>query len=727
MTATEPGTGLRARVRLRVDGMTCAACADRVRRALERRAGTHAEVNLLTGIAEIDAPVTHRAEDFCHAVEAAGYTATPATVAPVGVRPPVRLGARAVTAAMAAASTLGIAALPETSTLLPVPLRPWLILILGATAVLGAAAPIHAAAWRAARRRRTTMDTLTSLGLLGTLGYATAVVCAGVTGAGHPVVVAGVTAIALTGRHLERRAEQRAAVAHRDLTERTARRATVLRGTEPTDIPARLLRSGDRLLIGPGDAVAADGLVLEGAGRVDSSALTGTPSRLAVGAGDAVTTGGVLVDGTIVVEVATDVGATSRQGTLTYRSDFQQLADRVAGIFVPAVLITAGITVLGWLLAGAPWPAAVAPGLAVLLAACPCALGLATPIALQAATARAAQLGVLLEGHRVLERADIADSGAVVVFDKTGTLTERIPETTAIVTGPGMGHADVLRLAAAVEAASSHPIATALTTGCRTAGLTLPRAEQIVERPGLGVLGSVAGQRVAVGRARWLRTQGFTVSGTLGDEQRSQEQDGHSVVFVGVGDRAVAIVAVAERIRPSAAPAVAALRRLGLRPLLLTGDNPYSAQAVADRTGIDDVVAEVMPEDKAEIVRRLQATGRQVVVVGDGSNDRPALAAADLGVTLDDGTDEAAAIADLVVPAHDLTRIPAAIGLADATVATIRTGLRWALGYNLIIVPLAAVALSPLVAAAAMACSSIFLVTHSLRLRRYRPPDNSWP
>lgn len=725
MTATESVTGAHTRVTLRVDGMTCAACADRVRRALERHAGTSAEVNLLTGIAEIDARGTHRSEDFCDAVEAAGYTATLATAVPVGVRPPARLGARAAAAAAAAALTLGIVALPPTGAVLPVPLRPWLILLLGAIAVLGAAAPIHTAAWRAARRRRTTMDTLTSLGLLGTLGYATAVVCAGVTGAGHPVVAAGVTAIALTGRHLERRAEQRAAVAHRDLVERTARRVTVLRGTEPTEIPARSLRSGDRLLILPGAAVAADGLVLEGAGNVDPSALTGTPGRLAVGAGDAVTAGGVLVDGTLVVEVATDAGARSHPVALTYRSDFQQLADRVAGLFVPAVLITAVITVLGRLLAGAPWPGSVAPGLAVLLAACPCALGLATPIALRAAATRAAQLGVLLAGHRVLERADVADTGAVVVFDKTGTLTERVPEITAIVTGPETDRADVLRLAAAVEAASPHPIATAFTIGCRTAGLTVPRGEHIVERTGLGVLGSVAGQRVAVGRARWLRTQGFAVSGALRDEQRAREQDGCTVVFVGVGDRAVAIVAVAERIRPSAAPAVAALRRLGLRPLLLTGDNPYSAQAVADRTGIADVVAEVMPEDKAEIVRRLQAAGRQVVMVGDGSNDRPALATADLAVALDDGTDEAAATADLVVPAHDLTRIPAAIGLAEATVATIRTGLRWALGYNLVIVPLAAIALSPLVAAASMACSSIFLVTHSLRLRRYRLPKHS--
>ncbi|WP_446223103.1 heavy metal translocating P-type ATPase [Nocardia sp. IBHARD005] len=738
-----PGGLGRQRVELVVDGMTCTACAERVRRGLERLEGTRAAVNLLTGAVEVHAPISHDTATLCQAVEAAGYQAAPRLepTPPTTGHVPGTL-ARHAWAAAAATAVVGVLSItPRPLPLLPATGWLWLLVAVTAATALTGAAPIHLAAWRAARRRHTTMDTLTSLGVLGTLSYSVITLLAGsapTRGGDWPgdtgllCATTAVTTIALAGRHLRYRAEYQAGAAMRTLAGAATRPASVLDDTGRVHpVAIEDLCEGDRLLIRAGEPVAVDGLAIDGTALLDLSALTGDPGPVPVAVGAAVEAGSVVIDGALTIEAAA-VTDRARFGQLlrttggspAYRGEFQRLADRIAEYITPAVLTLAGVTMTVRVAAGGSWQAAAESSLAVLLAACPCALGLATPTALLVATGRAAGLGIFFKSQRVLEQAETAASVGVVVFDKSGTLTEHGPTVAEFTIAPGTRRSEVLRLATAVEAGSRHPVAAAFTLAARAEGLGVPVACGVIEAPGLGVLGWADGHRVAVGRPRWLRRHGFTVPDQVRREHARQEQRGCTAVLVGLGDRAVASVAVAEQVRDSAAPAVAALRRLGLRPMLLTGDNRYAAQAVADRVGIDDVIAEVLPEDKAEVVRRLQDAGRRVVVVGDGVNDGPALVAADLGVTLDTGTGVAVAAADVIVTGHDLTRVPAAIGLAGATVATIRTALRWALGYNVLVVPLAVFVLDPLTAAAAMACSSIFLVSHSLRLRRYTQPTD---
>ncbi|WP_405179250.1 cation-translocating P-type ATPase [Nocardia sp. NBC_01377] len=725
---------VRRHVRLTIDGMTCAACADRVRRAVEALDGTSATVDRLTGTADIDAPRRYRTADLCRVVEAAGYSAAPRGTVPdpVDAGHPASPYAAPLRRASAATAVLVAASLAQ-DTIVPA-WWPWSLLAVAAACVVGTAHPIHRAAWRAARRGHATMDTLTSFGLLGTLAYAGAA-AAGAVGAAqdsasgrYACVAAAVTAVALAGRHLERRAEQRAGRAIRDLTALVARNVTVrgIDGTE-TEAPIDALAEGQSFVVRPGEVVAADGLVVHGRSAMDVSALTGETAVVSVGAGSAVTAGTVAVDGPLVVEAAA-VGEATRLARMlrsidrahTYRGDFQRLADRVAGRFVPGVFGLAALAVIGWLLLDGPPASAVRAGLAVVLAACPCALGLATPTALLVASGQAARLGIFFKGQRGLEQ---AAGGGVVVFDKTGTLTAGGPGVVAVHLGPGIERAQALRAAAAVEAVSRHPVAAAIIATARTDDLEVATANRVTEHPGRGVIGVVGHRRVAVGRPSFVRDHGFAVSPELRETLRAEEYLGRTAVLVAVGDRAVAVLAVAEQVHPSAASAVARLRALGLRSVLLTGDNPFAAQEVADRVGIEDVIASVMPEDKAEVVRALQDSGRHVTVVGDGVNDGPALAVADLGIALGAGTDVAMEAADLVISGRDLTRVPYAIGLAAATLATIRTNLRWALGYNLVVLPLAVVVLDPLGAAAAMALSSMFVVSNSLRLRRFTLPN----
>ncbi|NKY57012.1 heavy metal translocating P-type ATPase [Nocardia flavorosea] len=714
--------------------MTCAACADRVRRGLEQLAGTTATVNIVTGTAEVHAPVRYGTEDLYRAVEAAGYTAdlrpsapdstpTPKQRADIGPRRTVTVltTLTAATALLAVALHDGTGAAPQ-----------FLFLALAFAVVAGAGGPIHAAAWRAARRGHTTMDTLTSLGLLGTLAYAAVATVAGTDGGRYAGIAATVTAIAVAGRRLKSRAERRAGAALRELAARFARSVTVLDDTgKQTRIPVGDLREGQSFRVDPGDIVAADGLVVSGTAALDISVLTGEPTPQLIQTGEVVTAGSVALDGSLMVEAAAVGERTRLSGLLrsvershAYRGDFQRLADRIAGRFVPAVLALAAVAATGWLLAGGGPDNAARAGLAVLLAACPCALGLATPMALLVASGRAAQLGIFVKGQRVLEQ---AEGGAVVVFDKTGTLTDGAPSVVEVSPAQKVTRQEVLRWAAAAESGSAHSVALAVRAAARAEHLDLPDARAVTEFPGLGVLGIADGHRLAVGRPAFLRRRGFAVPAELAAARHAQERLGRTAVFVGAGDRVVGVIAVAERVHPAAARTVAQLHGLGLRTVLLTGDNPFAAQAVADQVGIGHVVAGVLPEDKAEVVAHLQESGKHVTVVGDGINDGPALAAADVGIALGTGADAAIDAADIVLAGRDLSRVPAAIGLAWATLATIRTNLRWAFGYNLLVLPVAALLLDPLSAAAAMALSSLFVVSNSVRLRRFALPGDTNP
>ncbi|MCX0272943.1 cation-translocating P-type ATPase [Nocardia zapadnayensis] len=732
MTLTRtPETVTRHLVHLRIAGMTCGACADRVRRGLEQLAGTTATVNILTGTAEVRAPARYGAEDLCRAVEVAGYTAglqpsghdsAPAPKQRPGIAPRSAVTVLTTgTPLLALVFLCGAVGAPQ-----------FLLLAAAAAAVVGAGGPIHAAAWRAARRGHTTMDTLTSLGLMGTLGYAAAATVGGTDGGRYAGIAAAVTVVALAGRRLKRRAERRAGAALHELATQFARSATVLDDTgKETRIPVGDLREGQCFRVDPGDIVAADGLVVSGTAALDISVLTGEPTPQPIEAGDVVTAGSIALDGSLIVEAAA-VGDRTRLSRLlhavqrshTYSGDFQRLADRIAGRFVPAVLVSAAVTGTGWLLTGGGPGSAARAGLAVLLAACPCALGLATPMALLVASGRAAQLGIFVKGQRVLEQ---AEGGAVVVFDKTGTLTDGAPAVVAVCPAETVSRRDVLRWAAAAESGSAHSVALAVRAAARTERLDPPGAHAVTDYPGLGVLGIVDGHRLAVGRPVFLHRHGFTVPADLAAARRTQERLGRTAVFVGVGDRVVGVIAVFERVHPGAARAVAQLHGQGLRTVLMTGDNPFAAQAVADHVGIDHVVAGVLPEDKAEVVVRRQESGKHVTVVGDGINDGPALAAADVGIALGTGADAAIEAADIVLAGRDLLRVPAAIGLAWATLATIRTNLRWAFGYNLLVVPVAALLLDPLSAAAAMALSSLFVVSNSIRLRRFTLPGDTNP
>ncbi|WP_327147183.1 heavy metal translocating P-type ATPase [Nocardia sp. NBC_01329] len=730
MTATPaPETPARQRVHLRIAGMTCAACADRVRRGLEQLEQTTATVNIATGTAEVHTLPWYRAEDFRQVVETAGYTVVPhpPTPEPPNNTPRTTTSPRAAVAVTVLTTATVLAATVFGSGTSTAP--EFLLFALAAIAVAGAAAPIHTAAWRAARRGHTTMDTLTSLGLLGTLTYAAVATVGAADGVRYSAVATAVTMVALAGRRLKTRAERRAGASLRDLAARFARYATVLDDSgRETRLPVGELREGQRFRVGPGDIVAADGLVVDGAADLDVSVLTGETTPVPTATGDTVTAGSVALDGTLVIEAAA-IGDRTRLARLLHaverstdeRGDFQRLADRIAGRFVPASFALAALAGTGWLIVAGPDSAARA-GLAVLLAACPCTLGLATPTAVLVAAGRAAQLGIFVKGQRVLEQ---AEGSAVVVFDKTGTLTDGAPAVVGVFPAATVSRRDVLCWAAAAESGSAHSVALAVRAAARAEDHDVPEARAVTEYPGSGVLGIAEGRRLAVGRPAFLRRHGFAVPADLAAQRRAQEQLGHTTVYVGAGDRVVGVIAVTERVHPAAARAIVQLHGLGLRTLLLTGDNPFAAQSVADRVGIGEVVAGVLPEDKAEVVTRLQESGRHVMFVGDGINDGPALAAADVGIALGTGADAAIDAADIVLAGRDLLRVPAAIGLAWATLATIRTNLRWAFGYNVVVVPMAALLLDPLAAAAAMAVSSLFVVSNSMRLRRFTPPGPS--
>ena len=727
------------RVELDVSGMTCAACAARVENRLNKLQGVRASVNYATRVASVDVPDAVTLEDLCGAVERAGYAAGPRTGGTEERPDPDDATARSLLVRLAAAAVLFVplshlsvmfAVLPSTR----FAGWQWVLTALALPIVTWAAWPFHRVALRNARHGVASMETLISVGITAaTLWSLATIFVARPKRQTHGVwqalmssdaiyleVAAGVTVFVLAGRYFEARAKSKAGSALRELAALSAKSVTVLLadGTEMI-LPAEELKEGQRFVVRPGETIAADGLVVEGSAAIDMSAMTGEskPARVQPDAG--VIGGTVVLDGRLVIEAAA-VGADTHfagmvrlvEQAQAEKADAQRLADRIASVFVPAVFVIAALTAGGWLLSGAGADKAFSAALAVLVIACPCALGLATPTAMMVASGRGAQLGIFLKGYRALEASRAVDT---VVFDKTGTLTDGRLAVHCVTPAEGWGTDEVLALAAAVETGSEHAIATAILSAAdqRTA------VADFQALPGRGVSATVGSQRVEVGRPSWV-ARNRSVPQTLAAARLSGESGGQTVVFVAVDGEVCGAIAVADAVRDSAAAAVAALHQRGLRTVLLTGDNPIAAAEVAAAVGIDDVIAEVFPEGKVDVIEQLRERGRVVAMVGDGINDGPALATADLGLAIGRGTDVAIAAADVILVRDDLRSVPEALDLARATMSTIRMNLVWAFGYNVAAIPIAAAGLlNPLIAGAAMAFSSFFVVSNSLRLRNF--------
>ncbi|MFH8367182.1 heavy metal translocating P-type ATPase [Streptomyces sp. NPDC018031] len=761
--------------------MTCAACVGRVEKRLGRLDGVSATVNLATGRARVNHPAHVGVGDLVAVVEAAGFTAAPPAADPA---PPEDAGSAAAGAvrllvtAVLSVPVLVLSMVPA----LQFRTWQWLCFGLAAPVAVWGAWPFHRRALRGLRHGAATMDTLVSLGVVASFGWSAYALFLG--GAGEPGMTmpftllpsasggvahvyleaaVGVPLFVLLGRMLEARARHGTGSALRALAS-LAVKDVVVRDADGTErrIPVELLRVGDRFVVRPGERAATDGVVTEGGSALDLSLVTGESAPVEVGPGSAVVGGAVNSGGLLEVR-AVAVGADTRLARITRlvteaqagKARVQRLADTVAGVFVPAVLAVA-VTVLGfWLGAGADPQAAVTTAVAVLVVACPCALGLATPTALLAATGRGAQLGILVRGPRALEGLRRVDT---VVLDKTGTLTHGVMDVHTVTVRPdGLPRAAAVRLAGAVEQGSEHPVGRAVTAHARAAGdqAALPPVQDFLATAGLGVSGRVAGHRVrmtrpdaaapdvaapdggaapggpagpaATGAAAAARRTADDPAGDalpreLAGAVREAEAAGRTAVVLWVDGRAEAVFALGDTLRSGSYRAVDHLRRLGVRPVLATGDNPAAAHFVAERLGITEVHARTGPEGKAELVAALRARGHRVAVIGDGVNDAAALAGADLGIAMGGGTDAAIGAADVTLVREDMAAVADAVRLARRTLGTVRANLVWAFGYNLVTVPLAAVGwLNPMVAAAAMSVSSVVVVVNSLRLRHWRP------
>ena len=751
VTGKASSRGLRE-VELSIGGMTCAACAARVEKKLGTIPDVTASVNFATEKALVIAPPSVAVEQLIAAVIQAGYDAE-LTPSPSAGGPAIAAAASPDAIRVAYLRRRLIVALvffvPLSDLSVQLSLFPsfrfpgwqWVLVALAAPVAGWAAWPFHAAALKNARHGSASMDTLVSLGIAAACGwsvYAMFVLDAAPTrvsplqllihasgGGIYLEVAASVTTFLLAGRWYEARARRDAGDAMRELARTGAQEACVLAadGTERR-VPAAELRPGDRFVARPGEAIAADGEVEFGESAVDTSMMTGESVPAEVTVGSLVAAGTVVVSGRLVI-AATRTGIDTQLAHLVAlvehaqadKSSAQRLADRICGVFVPAVLAAAALTLAGWLLAGAPAERGFSAALAVLIIACPCALGLATPAALVVACGRGAQLGIFIKGYQALEASRSVDT---VLLDKTGTLTTGAMAVTGVELAPGTSRAILLRRLGAVEHPSGHPVAAAVSLFAEEQLGQPPQADGFSALPGLGVRGVVDGTEVIAGRHKLLRDRGLTVPAGLAAQCAAWEEAGRTVVLAGWNGQARGAVAVADTIKPSAAVAVAGLRRLGLRTVLLTGDGDIVARAIGAQAGVDEVIAGALPGDKAAVVRELRAAGRRVAMAGDGINDGPALAAADLGLALGSGTDVAITAADMILLRADLTVVPEAVSLARATLTVIRRNLAWAFGYNIAAIPLAAAGLlNPLIAGAAMAASSVFVVASSVRLRRF--------
>jgi Cu+-exporting ATPase len=755
-------TAAQQAVELSIGGMTCASCAARIQKKLNKLDGVTATVNFATEKAAVSFPATVTPADLIAVVERTGYTAAlPAPrLEPQAGRETEGPRGEGGGETAALRQRLGI------SLLLAVPVVvlamvpalqfrnwQWLSLALAAPVAVWGAWPFHRAALVNARHGAATMDTLISVGVTASFAWSlyalffgdagrpgmrmSFTLLAGHAGAGASAIyldaAAGVTALILLGRYFEARAKQRSGAALRALAELGAKDAVVLRDGREVRVPAAALVVGDQFVVRPGEKIPVDGVVTSGASAVDASMLTGEPVPVEVTVGDMVTGGCVNTSGRLAVR-ATRVGADTELARITRlvtdaqngKAPVQRLADRISAVFVPVVIVIALATLAAWLAAGQGPAAAFTAAVAVLIIACPCAMGLATPTAILVGTGRGAQLGILIKGPQVLESTRAVDT---IALDKTGTVTTGQMALADAVAAPAEDPRELLRLAGAAESGSAHPIATAITAGARQRlasdlpGAGLPRAEEFASYHGLGVTAVVDGHAVAIGRAGWLAGQwAQPVPAPLADRAAQAEAAGQTAVFAAWDGQVRGVLIVSDTVKPTSAAAIARLRGMGLRPVLLTGDNERAARAVAAQAGIDEVIAGVLPDGKVAAVKELQAAGRVVAMAGDGVNDAAALAQADLGLAMGTGTDAAIEAADLTLVRGDLCAAPDAIALSRRTLATIKGNLFWAFAYNAAAIPLAAAGLlSPLFAGAAMAFSSVFVVTNSLRLRRFRP------
>ena len=721
---------------LAIGGMTCASCAMRVERKLNKLDGVTASVNYATEKANVTFPQGVDPQRLVETVEAAGYTAAlprPEDDESGELEPLRRRLAASVVLSVPVVATAMVPALQ-------VEYWQWFSLALATPVVTWAAWPFHRATWANVKHGAATMDTLISVGTIAAYLwslYALVFGSAGVIGMTHPFeltiqrmsgdgnvyfeVVTAVTTFLLAGRYFEARSKRRAGAALRALLELGAKDVAVLRDGAEVRIPAEQLVVGDRFVVRPGEKIATDGVIEEGSSAVDASMLTGESVPAEVAPGDPVVGATVNAGGRLVVR-ATRVGGDTQLAQMaklveeaqTGKAQVQRLADRIAGVFVPIVLVLALVTLAGWLIAGGAASAAVTAAVAVLIIACPCALGLATPTALLVGTGRGAQLGILIKGPEVLESTRRVDT---IVLDKTGTVTTGRMALVDVHLGEGEDRDEVLRLAGALENASEHPIGKAITTAAPALG----ELSEFTGVEGLGVQGIVDGRAVLVGRPALLEQWGLHLTGTLAGAKAAAEQLGQTAVVVAWDGKPRAVLAVTDTVKPTSAEAVERFKALGLHPVLLTGDNETVARAVAAEVGIAEVVAGVLPAQKVDAVKRLQDQGYRVAMVGDGVNDAPALAQADLGLTMGTGTDVAIEAGDLTLVRGDLRTAADAIRLSRRTLRTIKGNLFWAFGYNVAALPLAALGLlNPMIAGAAMALSSVFVVSNSLRLRTFR-------
>jgi Cu+-exporting ATPase len=748
-TAPEQAGG--GHVELAISGMTCASCASRIEKRLNKLDGVTATVNYATEKAKVRFGGDVTPEDLVAAVEKVGYSARlpepprPAAAdadrAEVPEDDDVRsLRRRLLIATALTVPVIAVAMVPA----LQFTYWQWLSLTLAAPVVVWGAWPFHKAAWTNLRHGAATMDTLISMGTTAALGwsvYALFLGTAGVPGLTHGFeltvartdgsgniyleAASGIATAILAGRYFEARAKRRSGAALRALLELGAKEVSVLRDGREQRIPVDQLTVGDLFIVRPGEKVATDGVVAEGASAVDASMLTGESVPVEVAPGDSVVGATVNAGGRLVVR-ATRVGGDTQLAQMARlveeaqngKAEVQRLADRISGVFVPIVIALAVATLGFWIGSGGGVGMAFTAAVAVLIIACPCALGLATPTALMVGTGRGAQLGILIKGPEVLESTRRVDT---VVLDKTGTVTTGRMTLLDVVAAPGEDVADVLRLAGALENASEHPIAQAIAAGAAERTGELPRVEGFTNIEGLGVEGVVDGHAVLVGRVRLFADRSQQLPADLQRAKAAAEAEGRTAVVVGWDGAARGVLVVADAVKPTSAQAIRQLRELGLTPILLTGDNETVARSVAQQVGIDEVIAEVLPQDKVDVVTRLQEQGKVVAMVGDGVNDAAALAQADLGLAMGTGTDVAIEASDLTLVRGDLRAAADAIRLARKTLSTIKGNLFWAFAYNVSALPLAAAGLlNPLIAGAAMAFSSVFVVSNSLRLRRFK-------
>ena len=747
----------RTRLELDIRGMTCASCAARIEKKLNRLDDVEAEVNYATEKARVFVPEGYDPQLLLDEVESTGYSASlpappAASTGEIGsdgataeADPELRsLRQRLIGSIWLSVPVIALAMIPA----LQFTYWQWASLALAAPVIVWGAYPFHRAAWINLRHGAATMDTLVSVGtgaaFLWSL-YALFLGHAGMPGMTHEFsfaiersdganniyleVAAGVTMFLLAGRYFEKRSKRQAGAALRALLELGAKDVAVIDGGTETRVPIEQLRVGDSFVVRPGEKIATDGIIVEGLSAVDASMITGESVPVEAGPGDAVTGGTVSTSGRLIVR-ARRVGSDTQLAQMAQmvedaqsgKAEVQRLADRISGVFVPIVIVIALVTLAGWLLAGEPVASAFTAAVAVLIIACPCALGLATPTALLVGTGRGAQLGILIKGPEILESTRRVDT---IVLDKTGTVTSGKMQLTDVIVAAGTDRAELLQRLAAVESQSEHPIAQAIAAGALgeldLRAAALPAVESFTNHAGRGVSGIVDGTVVLVGRQALLNDWAISADPELERAKQVLEQSGKTSVFIAWDGSLRGVAAVADTVKATSAEAIARFRELGLEPILLTGDNRTVAEQIGAEVGISRVTAEVLPQEKVEVIRALQAEGRVVAMVGDGVNDAAALAQADLGLAMGTGTDAAIEAADITLVRGDLRSAADAIRLSRRTLRTIKMNLFWAFAYNVAAIPLAALGLlNPMIAGAAMAFSSVFVVGNSLLLRRFR-------